>query len=218
MLHTHPQPYGRRLALLGGAFLLLLAPGGSASAMTSCPSGDPAVVQLCFDDVPSLTAASSHDFGPVSILDGTILSEAQANLALGLDTTGWATTGDQGVLNDLEPILDFSFAIAIVEFRVDVVALPGPLGDPVPVVVQGFRDGALIGTDLLAAGSSMLSGVFDTVRIFAAVAPCSGSDCEVDVEGLFFADTVEYIVPEPKTITLVALGLAALAGRGRRCA
>jgi len=184
----------------------------------------------CFDDEPSGSAASAGDFGTLSVVDGLILSESDASFLLGMDTTGWASSGDQGVLNALQPAVEFLFDATITLFRLTVQVLPGPLGDPVPVVLQGFQGDTLVAMDVSnvaragADGSyddllAVLDGYlgFDRVRVFAALGPCSGEDCEVGTTTSFFADTVKYIQGEPRGVPepgVALLAIAALAGFG----
>jgi len=222
-----PTTRGPALALA----MLALAPGIShADILEPCPSypGPPETVVECFDDEPSGSAASAGDFGNMTLLDGLILSESDAAFLLGTDTTDWATSGDQGILNALLPAVDFLFDAPIALFRLSVVALAGPLGEPVPVVVQGFA-----GDELRATAISDVSRVrddgthadwidiqdavlgFDRVSVFAALEPCNGENCEVGTTTSFFADTVKYIVPDVVPEPGVAvLGLASLAGFG----
>jgi hypothetical protein len=164
----------------------------------------------------------------MSVLDGLVLSESDAAFLLGVDTAGWATSGDQGVLNALLPVVEFLFDTTITLFRLSVVALPGPFGEPVPVVVQGFSGDTLVATALSDVGRAGPDGShddwlgiqdgflgFDRVRVFAALGPCSGEDCEVGTTTSFFADTVKYIRGEPRGVPepgVAVLAMAALAG------
>ena len=136
----------RRALFAAGLSLLLAGPAAAVTdpnAAPDCLDNDPGagIFFICFDDLVSLTTTGAQDFGPVSIDDATVFSEADAALALGFDTSTWATTGDQGILNNLVPVIDFSFDQTVFLFRVDVVVLPGQSGDPGLVVVQGYRDG-----------------------------------------------------------------------------
>jgi hypothetical protein len=213
------------------AVLLALAP--DATALTqgtppACPPSRPALgfYAICFDDLVSGTATSAATFPHVEIDDALVLSEAHAAFLLGFDTSSWATTGDQGILNSLLPAVDLWFDVPIDRFRVDVVALPGPTGEPVPVVLQAFRGGSLVATALSNVGFVLPDGTHhdqlefavraDHVRLFAALGPCAGADCEVGRTTSFFADRVKFVVPEPGAgvlLSSLALGLAALCGR-----
>ena len=96
-----PRIRGRALAL--ATLCLALAPRvAGAGPLPPCPVYPNATVE-CFDDEPSGSAASAGDFGTLSVVDGLILSESDASFLLGMDTTGWASSGDQGVLNALQP-------------------------------------------------------------------------------------------------------------------
>jgi hypothetical protein len=217
-----------------GVVAVLLALASDASALTgqwgppACPPNDPAqgFFAICFDDLASGTATSAAAFPHVEIDDALVLSETHAAFLLGFDTSSWATTGDQGILNSLLPAVDFWFDVPIDRFRVDVVALPGPTGEPVPVVLQAFLGGNLVRTVISDVGLVLPDGTHhdrlqfgvraDHVRLFAALGPCAGADCEVGRTTGFFADSVKFLVPEPGAgvlLSTIALGLAALRGR-----
>jgi len=216
-----------------GAALALCVLASDASALGQggpppCPQSDPALgfFAICFDDLVSGTASSAATFPHVEISDALVLSETHAGFLLGFDTSSWATTGDQGILNSLLPAVDLWFDVPIDRFRVDVVALPGPTGAPVPVVLQAFLGGNLVHTVLTDVGLVRSDGTHrgqllidvraDHVRLFAALGPCAGADCEVGPTTSFFADSVKFLVPEPGTAALLSLtasGLAALRSR-----
>jgi hypothetical protein len=220
-------------SLVAGILLLFAAPVSATTEPGSapdCPAGDPAsgLFLLCFDDLLSLSATSAASFPIVDVVDATVFSEADAAIALGFDTTRWATTGSQGVLNNLVPVVGFSFEAEVTRFRVDVLALPGPTGEPIPVVVQGFRGGLLVDSVLSDVTAVIADGThsdqltildlagYDEVRLFAASGACGGLDCVVDEDGLFFADSVEFVVPEPGAAALLATALLGPVA-GRRC-
>lgn len=224
----------RRALFAAGLSLLLAGPAAAVTdpnAAPDCLDNDPGagIFFICFDDLVSLTTTGAQDFGPVSIDDATVFSEADAALALGFDTSTWATTGDQGILNNLVPVIDFSFDQTVFLFRVDVVVLPGQSGDPGLVVVQGYRDGDLVAVELSDPSGVQPDGThenrilikdvggFDQVLVFAAAGPCDGFDCEPGFDTTtFFADSVKYVLPEPGTLAMVSMGLLGLAGMGRR--
>jgi len=200
---------------------------GAAAPCPEFPGSDDTVV-ACFDDLPSGSAASAGALGDLSVLDALVLSEADTAFLLGVDTAGWATSGDQGLLNSLQPVVDFLFDATITLFRLSVVALPGPSGDPVPVVVQGFSGETRVATVLSDVSRGDDDGFhddwlqiqddtlgFDRVRVFAALGPCSGDDCEVGTTSSFFADTVKYVRGEPRGLPesgVAAFAMATLAG------
>jgi len=216
-----------RRGVLGVALALcLLGPGSQAAP---CPPDDPSVGRfgLCFDDLASGSATSAATFPHVDVLDALVLSEGDAAFLLGFDTSSWAADGDQGILNALLPAVDLLFDVPIREFHVDVVGLPGLTGSAVPVVLQAFHGATLVQTVLSDVGLVLPEGthqddlVFagllaDHVRIFAAAAPCLADDCEVGRTSGFFADRVEFWIPEPGGALLLsssAVALAFLAGR-----
>jgi len=210
-------------------WLAAAAPPARAGSKGPCPTF-PGMTTLvaCFDDEPSGGAASAASIDHVVVLDALILSEADAGFLLGLDTAGWATSGNQGILNSLVPAVDFLFDGPITLFRLSVVALPGPAGAPVPVVVQGFAGAELRASDLSDVARVRADGThddsikiedlalgFDRVRVFAALGPCGGDDCEIGGTTSFFADTVQFVVPEPSSSLLVVASFCALRGLGR---
>jgi len=223
----------------GLALCLLLMPVQADAGIIvpdACPSfpGEADTRVECFDDAPSGSAASALDFANGTVLDALVLSEADAAFLLGLDTSGWATSGDQGILNGLLPVVELLFDSPIALFRLSVVALPGPLGEPVPVVLQGFEGDALRASDVSDPSRVRPDGThadwlgfqdanagFDRVRVFAALGPCGGPDCEPGGTTSFFADTVKYVVSEPRGVPepgAAALALAFLTALGVRSA
>lgn len=224
------QPSSRACALaLATSSLLIVAQAALAGPLPPCPALPGGTVE-CFDAEPSGSAASAGSFGDMSVVDGLILSEADASFLLGMDTTGWATSGAQGVLNSLQPVIEFLFDSTLSLFHLSVLALPGPFDEPVPVVLQGFRGDTLVATDLSNISLTGPDGThqdlltvldgslgFDRVRVFAALAPCSGADCEIGATTSVFVDTVEYMrlagpcdVPEPGAFALALAGLTSL--------
>ena len=223
--------FARAFAGIAALCLLLSAPPAAAIPMDPadappCPEAPfPGVMLLCFDEEPSGSATSAQDYPMASVVDALVLSEADAAFLLGFDTSSWATTGDQGILNVLVAVVEFWFDAPIDFFRVDVVGLPGPEGGPVPVVAHGLGDGFSV-FDVSDISGVLPDGThhdhlalkhhlgFQHVRLFTALGACAGPDCEVGTTTSFFADRVKFVklVPEPGA-ALLLLAAAALGAR-----
>lgn len=202
---------GRFAALLPLALLLVLSAPPSA-ALPACPAG-----ALCFDALPSGSAVSAADLGAVSATDALVLSEADAALVLGVPTAGtFATSGDQGLLNTLQPSITFHLGGSATRFEVDVLALLDSVGGAISVVAEAFAGASLVASD--ASDPSLLgdSGLPEDVLLLTAVGGFDRvvlrPDLAVPLTTTFWLDTVRIrAVPEPGAALLVAaaLGLAA---------
>ena len=185
-------------------------------------------VSIDFEGPSSLTAASSVAWpGGATIVDALVLDEADALVLTGLDTSDWATSGDQGILNSLVAVVEILFATPVTSVALQVTGLPGSEGDAVPVVLQGWlgddlgasdvSDTSGAGGDAVHQDALQVDGLFDRVVLFAATGPCDGVSCTVGPTTSFFADDLSFAVPEPRLPLLLGLALAGgLALRRRR--
>jgi hypothetical protein len=182
---------------------------------------------LGFDDVADLSDAAAASFPGVSVSSAQVLSEDSVFLLLGYDAAGrWATSGTQGILNSLGPVITFSFPVAVDAFSIDVLGLAKD-GVTLPIALYGYVGDVLTATavsDPLQLGDSGLheqrlsleGAAFTSIRLGALVA-CDTGDCFSSEGGTLFADSAAFApVPEPGTLALVALGLAVLHRGGRR--
>lgn len=181
-------------------------------------------VGIDFDDLPDLSDAAAATLPGVSLSPAQVLSEESIGVLLGYAATGvWATSGSQGILNSLGPVIGFTFDVAVLAFAVDVLALDRD-GITLPIALRGFQGDSLVATvisDPAQIGDSGLheqrlsldGGLFSRVEI-AALTLC-GEDLCVSQEGTtFFADTATFSpIPEPGTLGMLLIGLAALSSR-----
>lgn len=177
-----------------------------------------------FDDLPDLSDAAAATFPGASVSPAQVLSEDSIGILLGFAADGvWATSGSQGILNSLGPVITFTFDVSVLDFAVDVLGI-GRDGVTLPIALRGFQGDSLVATvvsDPAQLGDSGLheqrllldGGVFTRVEI-AALTLCGEEFC-VSTEGTtFFADTASFSpVPEPGTLAMLIIGLAALSSQ-----
>ena len=157
---------------------------------------------------------------------GLVLSEDFVTDLLGFPAGGsWNTTpgGTNGAINTLAAEIAIDFALAVTSVSVDVLALPDLAGAPGSVLLLAFAGADLVGSDLsdpAAIGDSGLpedtlavAGLGITRALLCAPNPDAPTSClEPGVPTTLWIDQLTFApIPEPGTLTLTALALAACA-------
>ncbi|MDJ0786016.1 MAG: hypothetical protein QNK05_04370 [Myxococcota bacterium] len=210
-------------------------PAGLGLVLALALAAPAAADSLLFDGAgfPSLSDVAAADTGSVSISSALILSEADLATLTFLPTSGFATSGDQGLLNSLAAGIDIAFGQPVESVSIDVVGLPlvGGTGDHA-VALLAFSNGQLILETLSdptqigdsgrhEATLSAMAVRIDAVRLEARDCPMGPTSCVLaDVTTSFFADTLDFVsAPEPGIvgwlIPVLALGCLGRARGGR---
>ena len=165
-----------------------------------------------------------------TIHGGLVLSEALVNALLGYPAAGaWNTTpgGANGALNTLGSEITIDFDLAVAALSVDVLSLPDAAGDPGRVLLLAFAGADLVAFDIsdpLAVGDSgqpedvlAVAGTGITRAVLCAPSPNDPTAClSPGIPTTVWIDQVRFeAVPEPSTLLLTGLTLAAFAA-GRR--
>jgi hypothetical protein len=199
---------GRGIAATLGLSLLAAAPAG---ALTS----------IDFDSLPSLSDVATAPLAGVSLSSALVVSEADAAVLTGFNTSAWANSGVNGLLNVYGGgALTIDFAQAITTFGIRLLALPSDLIVPATVTLSFFEGTSLLSSIDLTAGGADLPGGFRVVAYDASlpsgtitravISPDSGDPTTFFVDDLTFTP-----VPEPGTALLISLGLGALVATRR---
>ncbi len=204
-------------------------PALALAGMLGVAGADARAASVNFDDLASFSDAATASNGSVTLGTNLVLSQADAQATTGFDTTGWATSEPNGVLNTYAPVQTFVFSTPVSDFGVDVVGLPDGLGGYTSVLLQAYRGATLVGIDVLDTGLFGPSGLpqehlgangFQIDRVTLTPVTVSGEALPVfelvDETTTYFFDSVTFTpVPEPGTALLLFAGLAGLVAARR---
>jgi peptidoglycan/LPS O-acetylase OafA/YrhL len=165
-----------------------------------------------------------------SLTGGLVLSETFVSALLGYPAAGtWNTTpgGVNGALNTLGAEIAIDFDLAVTSLAVDVLALPDAAGARGSVLLLAFAGASLVAFDVSdpsATGDSGLpedtlavAGAGITRALLCAPSPNEPTSCLAPgIPTTLWIDQVRFEpVPEPSTLVLAGIALAAFAV-GRR--
>lgn len=165
-----------------------------------------------------------------TLTGGLVLSETFVNLLLGYPAAGtWNTTpgGENGALNTLGAEILIEFDLAVTSLAVDVLSLPDAAGAPGTAVLLAFAGANLVDFDVSDASATGDSGLPEdtltvagagiTRALLCAPSPIAPTSCLAPgIPTTLWIDQVRFEpVPEPSTLVLAGIALAAFAA-GRR--
>lgn len=210
-------------------WMLGLLPVAAAIAVGLAFAGGATAATIDFESgAPGSDAALLGNPG-ATVSGGLVLDESFVTALLGFPASGtWNTTpgGSKGAINTLASEIAIDFAIAVSSLSVDVLALPDDAGAPGSVLLLAFAGADLVGFDLSdpsAIGDSGLpedtlsvAGLGITRALLCAPGAGGASCLAPGIPTTVWIDQLTFQpIPEPGTLTLTGLALAAFVASRR---